>query len=250
MFSQRHRHPFTLIELLVVVAIIAILASLLLPALTSARNKARSAVCQSNLKQIMMAFSEYVDDSDDCSPLLLQAYDITYPELWYYKLPLYLGAAPGGIYRGDPKMPLAAIQNCPSVPYGSCYSQPHGWGFYRLQQGTSNTTTAKFGVKHGGGLRVSRLNHPSQVMAFGEAYYQTITAAEFKTKYTRLHYDGVFSQVNTGPASGDGAFEYARHGTGSNAGFPDGHVDYISTSTLLTKWYQGSDNSILFWDDE
>ena len=56
---------FTLIELLVVVAIIGILSSLLLPALGKSREKARMAVCKSNLKQIAVVYSLYADDNDD-----------------------------------------------------------------------------------------------------------------------------------------------------------------------------------------
>ncbi len=58
-------NPFTLIELLVVIAIIAILASLLLPALQGARNRGKSANCQSNLSQFSKALSLYNADNDD-----------------------------------------------------------------------------------------------------------------------------------------------------------------------------------------
>jgi len=62
---MRHRNKgFTLIELLVVIAIIAILAAILFPVFAKARAKARQASCQSNLKQIGLAWAMYAQDYD------------------------------------------------------------------------------------------------------------------------------------------------------------------------------------------
>jgi prepilin-type N-terminal cleavage/methylation domain-containing protein/prepilin-type processing-associated H-X9-DG protein len=65
---MRQRRGFTLIELLVVIAIIAILAAILFPVFAQAREKARTAVCASNLKQIGLAIVMYAQDYDETFP--------------------------------------------------------------------------------------------------------------------------------------------------------------------------------------
>jgi len=105
------RHSFTLIELLVVIAIIAILAALLLPALASAREKGRQAVCISNLHQLGIAFRAYGDDNNGYWPppniqeTLVTSYG-TYPyaKFWNWLIP----------YCQDLSSKHTTIWHCPS----------------------------------------------------------------------------------------------------------------------------------------
>jgi prepilin-type N-terminal cleavage/methylation domain-containing protein/prepilin-type processing-associated H-X9-DG protein len=100
--TQRPRSAFTLVELLVVIGIIAVLMSILLPALNRARESAKAVVCASNLKQLGIALAMYVNDNNQYTPRFM--YDpesvagVTTPEPgfkrweWFHAIMRYVAA--------------------------------------------------------------------------------------------------------------------------------------------------------------
>ena len=115
--SRVARAGFTLIELLVVIAIIAILAAMLLPALSSAKEKGKRIACLSNLKQVGLGLAMYVDVNENKMPSAIT----------YGSTPGNPGTAPNTVQftdqiRGVPKdlnLPNSRVWWCPSDRFNS-----------------------------------------------------------------------------------------------------------------------------------
>ena len=183
---------FTLVELLVVIAVVAILAALLLPALSKARESVRQASCASNLKQIVLAALIYADENEASFPA--QAGD---------GLPVRAVGGDGKNYY-DLLMPLLSdpkIWLCPSSQ-----DKPGRLMSYHMN-GLIITTN---------GLRASAIAEPASTLQIAE----TGIKARFDEAYLRPDQVGGFLYDRP----------QRNHKDGSNAGFVDGHVKWYPDS--------------------
>ena len=152
------KRAFTLIELLVVVAIIAILAGLLLPALSRAKDTARRTSCVSNLRQVNLAIRFYVDDFADSLPVLPDPNPYPNGVGAYYKQLVkgYLGLT-------GPAAPNEKVFICPTDP--NFHTQPgHAFASYTF----NGYETGPNDISRITGKKLSSIKSPVKAVLAGE----------------------------------------------------------------------------------
>ena len=204
---------FTLIELLVVIAVIAILAALLLPALSKAKDSARQIQCASNLRQLALAVQMYVHDREDRLPGVWESSvgggRDSGSNGWMFFLNL------GGPTRFDPSRG-SVYEFVPNTGTFECPSDRAVSGDSFAINARLSTATATTGFYEG--IGESSLTAPAVTLLFlEEAAPNSANADSTNDSYHDPRNDRVT----------------ARHRGAANFAFCDGHVSRLNTNLLL-----------------
>lgn len=174
---------FTLLELLVAIAIIAVLASLLFPALNRAKGKARSIVCLNHLKQWGLATQLYVSEHDDYLPPEGSPNGLSTETGWYIALPRELGMRPYHEYpwRTNPAAPLGhSVWICPA---NTNRSNGHNLFHYCMNEHVDRTGDLDRPI------RLSSIERPAQVVWLFDNGKRA-AVAQHNNVHTNLHSGG------------------------------------------------------------
>jgi len=262
MVIRRRRVPaFTLIELLVVIAIIAILAAILFPVFAQAREKARSAQCLSNVKQLGLAITMYAQDHDEKMPF---NYAYTWPGqayLYYWQdlcrpyvknEQVYLCPSAGGHTKRGDLNPGKRPPGAPN-PLIRDYVANAQWGF---SQKSLVWEGKEYGQKAGSAVSGPFINNwQNDSIALAEIEDTAGTIAIFDA---REGFDEVWrgEQVDAYyNATGNCAWEWSaasknfcqeghthkRHNQGYNVAFCDGHAKWVRNTTMGMWTRRGGD---------
>ena len=202
---------FTLIELLVVIAIIGILASMLLPALSQAREAARASICKGNLKQIHLAFTSYANDYEGWVPAAMNFVGAS-SAAWHEFKP--------GILRylqleNDDKLGEIGVLRCPSNKryWGSA---SYGVGNYAMNYFMGMASDQA----HAPYRKYDSFSNPLATMIFSDSGQRN---SPNQANYILKGDDGV---IYTGDKSARVNYSVFTHTNNSlmNIGFLDGHV--------------------------
>ncbi len=224
------KKSFTLIELLVVIAIIAILAAMLLPSLSKARDTARTAACASNMKQHGLGASSYANDYQNWLPV--GANESGVPVQWRLEISEYCG--PKITYDYDPKV-SKGIFKCPSfmkVTSDVAFRSGYGWSYYA---GYKASSTESWGLRR----NLAKVKMPSETAVSGDGVDECDNDAP--ANYWQFGYlckpgQGGFTTVS--PVG-------IRHNKGINILWFDMHVQRMAQSQLLT----GKNGSVTYYYD-
>jgi prepilin-type N-terminal cleavage/methylation domain-containing protein len=234
------KQAFTLIELLVVIAIIAVLAAMLLPALSRAKEKGRQTACLSNLRQVGLATLMYAKDNRDFFPY-------GYAYLWPAGQPLYWWQ---DLCR--PYIKSEPVYSCPSArPHGAWrLSRPPGTpnplikDYLCNAQGGAYESSGKPQWVNANGPYINDWGNPSRSLNEVRDPVGTIAIFDGSTnvfeiwrlEQTDAWFNAAFGPAFVGdvpdkknPASGHVA---KRHGGGFVSSFADGHASFVKKSTL------------------